>query len=235
MSYLDASGHRITYLTVAAGIAYILGLTLVVMRKSWRRALKTGYTRRQLVRIVKVSSLHALVPSVAVLVGFFTLAPLLGIPLSWWRLSVIGNVTYEIIAADTAFSAAGVTDIAAASSREFVLVIYVMALSIMGGMVISTVISRRIHRGIFKMRAVDRGWSALSVGTYMTAIAVVFTVPLLFRLSVSLLTMLTGAGATVALTALKRGRESTRLDEFSFTISVVAAMLSSVLWERLLN
>jgi hypothetical protein len=235
MSYLDAAGHWITYFTVVAGIVYIVALSVVIMRKSWRRALAIGYTRRQLMRIVKISIPHTLVPAAAVLVGFFTLAPLLGIPLSWWRLSVIGNTTYEIIAANTAFATAGVADVNAATSREYVLIIYVMAIGIMGGMVISTILSRRIHRGIFKIRTADRGWSVLSVGVYMTAIAMVYTVPVFFHLSVSLLTLLTGVAATLAFAALKRSHRAVWLNEFSFTISVITAMLSSVLWERLLK
>jgi hypothetical protein len=234
VGYLEASGHWITYLTVAAGIVYIVFLTLVILRKSWRHGLKIGYTRKQLLKIVKVAIPHTLVPAAAVLVGFFTLAPLLGIPLSWWRLSVIGNTTYEIIAANTALTAAGVADVKAASGREFVLIIYVMSIGIMGGMVLSVALSRRIHRGMFKLRAADRSWSVLSVSTYMTTIAIVFTVPAFFHLSTSLLTLLTGVTATLILTAVKRRWSVTWLNELSFTMSVLVAMLSSVLWERLL-
>ncbi|MDR2665701.1 MAG: DUF5058 family protein [Oscillospiraceae bacterium] len=233
MNYIDASGHWITYVAAAAGIIYVAALTGVVMRKSWRRALKIGFTRQQLMKIVRISVPHTLVPAVAVLVGFFTLAPVLGIPLSWLRLSVIGNTTYEIMAANTALASAGVTDTGSASGREFILIMYVMALGIMGGLVIAPLLSRRIHRGIFKTRAADRRWSALNVSTYMMAIAAAFTVPVFFRFSVSLMTLLTGAAAALSLSALRRRFSVAWLDDLEYTIGVLIAMFSSILWTRL--
>ncbi|MDR1299128.1 MAG: DUF5058 family protein, partial [Oscillospiraceae bacterium] len=186
MNYIDASGHWVTYVMAAVGVLYITALTVIFMRKSWRRALKIGFTRQQLMKIVRISIPHTLVPAIAVLVGFFTLAPVLGIPLSWLRLSVVGNTTYEIMAANTALASAGVTDVEFASGREFILIMYVMALGIMGGLVMAPLMSRRIHRGVFKLRAIDRRWSALSVSTHIMTIAVAFAVPIFFRFSVSL-------------------------------------------------
>jgi hypothetical protein len=233
MNYIDASGHWTTYIASAVGIIYIAALTVVILRKSWRRALKLGFTRQQLMKIVKISIPHTLVPAVAVLVGFFTLAPVLGIPLSWLRLSVIGNTTYEIMAANTALTSAGITDAEFATGREFILIMYVMALGIMGGLVMAPLLSRRIHRGIFKTRVSDRRWSALSVSTYMMTIAVSFSVPIFFRFSVSLMTLLTGAATALALSALKRKFSIAWLDDMAYTIGVIIAMLSSILWTRL--
>jgi hypothetical protein len=234
VNYLEASGHWITYIAVVAGIAYIVALTAVVMRKSWRRALEIGYTRRRLARLIKVSALHALVPAAAVLAGFFTLAPKLGIPLSWWRLSVIGNTSYEIMAADMGLGAAGVTDVGEATGSEFVLIIYVMSLGIMGGMALSVLFSRRIHRGVSRARVVDRRRSALNVSTYMLTVVVVFSVPAFFRLSTALLTLLSGAAVTLIFSALRRRFQLRALDGFAFTASALIAMLSSVLWDSIL-
>jgi hypothetical protein len=235
MNYLEASGHRMTYVAAAACIIYILALTITVLRKSWRRGLEIGYTKQRLWKIVKLSVAHAIVPAVTVLAGFFTLAPILGIPLSWLRLSVVGNTAYEIMATNSALTSAGVSDVGRAGAKEFTLIIYVMALGIMGGMVLSAILSRRIQRGIFKARQADRRWGALRVGTYMTTLTVAYTVPIFFNMSVALLTLLTGGAATLVLSWLRRKLGIRWLEDISFTLSVLVAMVSSLFWTRLLS
>jgi hypothetical protein len=234
MSYLELSGHWVTYAAVLAGIAYIVALTAVFLRKAWRRALEIGYSRQQLLRIVKVSVTHAAVPAVAVLVGFLALAPMLGIPLSWWRLSIVGNTTYEIMAAQAALNSIGVVSGAEDSSgRGFVLVVYVIAVGIMGAMVMSLFLSRKVHKGVFKSRLTDRRWSALNVNAYMMTIAIVFVVPILFKFTAALLTLLSGAALSFAMKFAVKKLRIRWLDEFSFTIAMLAAMASSVFWSGL--
>jgi hypothetical protein len=233
MSYMDIAGNRLVYGAVIIGILYILGLIALILRKSWMRALEIGYGNERLWRVVKISASYAFVPAVAVLVGFFTLVPMLGIPLSWWRLSVVGNTSYEIMAANMAMNTAGVTDVFNATPREFILIMYVMAIGIMGGMVMSTILSERIQKGTFKLRTIDRRWSALGVSTYMITILTVFIVPIFLGFSVALLTLLTSAMIMVVLKLLIRRFEVVWLNEFSLTISMLTAMISSVLWNRL--
>jgi hypothetical protein len=234
MKYLDIAGHRLVYGTIIICVLYILSLIILIIRKSWVRALETGYHKEQLWRVVKMSVSYAFVPSIAVLVGFFTLVPMLGIPLSWWRLSVVGNTSYEIMAANMAMKTAGVTDVSSATAREFILIMYVMALGIMGGMVISVILSENIQKGTFKLRTVDRRWSALGVSTYMLTILIVFIVPIFLGFSVALLTLLTSAMLMIILKLLIGKFNMIWLNEFSLTISMLTAMVSSVLWHRLL-
>jgi hypothetical protein len=234
MKYLDIAGHRLIYGAVIIGVLYIFGLTILIIRKSWMRALETGHSKEQLWRIVKMSASYAFIPAIAVLVGFFTLAPMLGIPLSWWRLSVIGNTSYEIMAANMAMNTAGITDVSNATAREFILVMYVMAVGIMGGMVISVILSEKIQKGAFKLRIVDRRWSALGVSTYMVTMLIVFIVPIFLGFSVALLTLLTSGIIMVILKLFIRKLNIIWLNEFSLTVSMLMAMMSSVLWHRLL-
>jgi hypothetical protein len=234
MSYFGAAGHWLTYSLVVVGILYVAGLILLFMGKSWRRARKIGYTREQLWRVVKNSLSYTLVPAIAILAGFFSLAPMLGIPLSWWRLSIIGNTVYELMAADTALRTAGVTTAAAATSKEFILVMYTMAVGIMGGMLMAALISKSIQKGTLRVKNRDPRWGALAVSTFILTLLVVLITPLFSRLSVALLTLLTSAAAALGLNLLIKQYRLIWLRSFSLVISMLTAMASSILWTSLL-
>jgi hypothetical protein len=235
MTYLSVSEHWLTYVVVSLGILYILSLTVVIMRRAWKRALQVGFTKDQLRKIVKNSITCAFVPAVTVLIGFLLLAPLLGIPLSWWRLSIVGNTAYEIMAANIALSTTGAAsaDIRVTTGTDFILVMYVMAIGIMGGLVIAPLLSKRIHKGAFKLRENDRRWGALSNGAYMAAILIVFVVPILFKPSSALLTLVISAMLMLLFQQFTRRFKFTWLSGLAFTISTLIAMMLSILWNHL--
>ncbi|MDR1192695.1 MAG: DUF5058 family protein [Peptococcaceae bacterium] len=234
MMYFDLAGHNLTYAAVIVGIVYILGLAALTMRQAWKRALKIGYTKSQLRKVARVAISHTLIPAVAVLAGFFALAPILGIPLSWWRLSIIGNTSYEIMAANVALNTAGLTETAGAGGDAFILIMYVMAIGIMGGMVIAPLISKGIQKGTFKLRAADRRWGALGGSVYMASILMVFIVPVFFHISVALLTLVTGGVMMAAVKWVTHKFQALWLEDFALVISMLTAMVSSVLWNGLL-
>jgi hypothetical protein len=184
-------------------------------------------------KVIGIAVSHSLVPAVAVLIGFFTLAPLLGIPLSWWRLSIIGNTAYEIMAADLAVRVAGAPGVSGATVKEFVLIIYIMAIGIMGSLVLASVLSKRILQGALQTNTRDRRWSALSGNTYVTTIVIVFAVPLLLSSLTALCTFVTGVAATGGLNLIARRYKCEWLSDFSFALGMLAAMSSSVFWTHL--
>ncbi|MDR1960957.1 MAG: DUF5058 family protein [Gracilibacteraceae bacterium] len=233
MSYFDSAGHWFVYLLVILGIIYIAGLTAVTLRRAWARALKIGYTGKMLRRVVKIAVTHSLLPAVAVLIGLFALAPILGIPLSWWRLSIIGNTVYEIMAADLAGNVAGTAKLAGAGARELTLTLYVMTIGIMGGLLLAPVLAERVQKGALKIKDGDRRWRALGSGSYITAILIAFAVPLLFSSLTALLTLLTAAAAAGGLNLLSRRHRAAWLAEFSFAIGMLAGMITSVFWTHL--
>ena len=52
MGYFDVANSPLLYVLVAAGVLYIVGLSAVFLRKSWRRCLELGISKE------KLSGLH---------------------------------------------------------------------------------------------------------------------------------------------------------------------------------
>jgi hypothetical protein len=234
MGYYDIAGHRLTYAVVVIGILYVLAFVIISMRRAWKRALEIGFTRERLRGIVKSSVSCAFVPSTAGLAGFFTLAPLLGIPLAWWRLSIVGSTAYEIMAAEMALNTAGV-ELSSAGASEYILVMYVMAIGIIGGLILLPLLAERIHRGTIRLKQKDARWGPLGNSVFMPAVALVFVIPMIMGGGVRLLTLLTSAAVTLVLALLCRRFRLGALNDFILAIAMISAMASSVLWDSLLQ
>lgn len=229
------ANHPLIYGMVIFGILFVAGIALLSIRKSWRRAKEIGYTNAQLMTVVKSSISFTIVPSIAIVVGFFALTGMLGIPWPWWRLSVIGSVTYETMAASMALAAAGV-DLAAATGKDFVLVMWVMTIGILGGLVTTPFIAEMIHTGSMKLKERDKRWGSLGSSVFMLAIIIVFTVPMLFDNNrVKTLTLLTSACVCFMFSSIAKKFKIKWLSEFILVFTMLIAMASSVLWTALLQ
>lgn len=234
MGFMDIAESLLLYVMVGAGILFIIGFALLILKKSWAHAYELGYTKKQLMSVVKSSISSSIVPSIAIIIGFFGLAAMLGIPWPWWRLSVIGSVTYEIMAADMAMTAAGV-DLATASGTDFTLIMYVMSICILGGLVGCIFISKKIQTGAMKIKERDQRWGALANSTFMLTMMIVLMIPMLLSGGVTLLTFLTSAGLCIILGVIIKKCKLFWLNNFVLAICLIGAMVSSVLWTNLLG
>ncbi|WP_010253448.1 DUF5058 family protein [Treponema primitia] len=241
MSFYDVAGHWLIYLMVSIGILFVAGLAVVSMRKSWKRAIAKGFPREKLMTVVKSAVSATIIPSLAIVIGFFSLVTILGVPWPWWRLSVVGSVTYETMAADSAVKAAGLdmTKLSMATAEDFVLVMFVMSIGIIGGLFFSPFASKSIQAGTMKLKVGDKRWGALGSSVFFMVILAVFVVPLFLDYSktgiAKLLTLVTSGVITVILNVLADKCKLGWLRGFTLALSLLLAMASSVLWVGLLN
>jgi hypothetical protein len=238
MSFYDVAGHWLIYLMVSIGVLFVVGLSVISMRKSWKRAIEKGFSREKLMVVVKASVAATIVPAIAIIIGFFSLAALLGIPWPWWRLSVVGAVTYETMAANMALQAGGV-DVNTATAKDFVLVMYVMSIGIIGGLFAAPFISKPIQMGTMKITTGDKRWGALGASVFFLVILVVFVVPMFLDYSknglMKLLTALTSLMVSLILNYIIKKTKANWFRSFVLALSMLVAMASTALWASILN
>ena len=89
-----------------------------------------------------------------------TLSHSLGIPLPWYRLSVVGSLSYETIAAQNALSGMGMTlgSGTALNASQFVTILLVMTISIMAGMLLVPLIGKKLQKGMISLGNKDKNW-----------------------------------------------------------------------------
>ena len=84
--------------------------------------------REKLKKISITAGVFTIAPAVAIVISVITLAKDLGLPLPWLRLSVVGSLSYETIAATNAENAMGLTfgRVAALTASQYVTIAMVM-------------------------------------------------------------------------------------------------------------
>ncbi|GHU93211.1 DUF5058 domain-containing protein [Spirochaetia bacterium] len=241
MGFYDVANHWLIYLMVIIGILYVACFAVVSLRKSWKRALAKGYSREKLMTVVKASVSATIIPSLAIVIGLFSLVSILGIPWPWWRLSVAGALTYETMAADAAVKAAGLNlgQLSEATAQDFVLVMFVMSIGVIVGLFVLPFIGKKIQFGTMKIKTGDKRWGALGSSIFIMVIIVVFCSPLFLDFTkpgmVKLLTALTSTGITLLLYAIADRFKQEWLKSFVLAIALLVGMASSVLWTGLIQ
>ncbi len=95
------------YLWVLMLIFCVLLQSCVFMRTAWNRALALGIPETKLKNTLMSGVTISIMPTLPVLIVFLSLTPLLGSPLPWLRLSIIGSAHYETYAASIAVQSVG--------------------------------------------------------------------------------------------------------------------------------
>ena len=124
-------------LFVIAGliIAAVLAQSVYFLIKAWKRGLAIGMGKEKLRRIARTAAVFTIAPAVAIVISVITLAKDLGVPLPWLRLSVVGSLSYETIAASNAEGAMGLVfgQVDSLTASQYVTIAWVMTHQHHGG------------------------------------------------------------------------------------------------------
>jgi len=151
--------HPALFVIVGVVIAAVLAQSVWFLMRALRRANEKGMDKQVLKKTITSAAVFTVAPAISILVGVLTLSKSLGLALPWLRLSVIGSLSYETIAASNALTALGLapgerlTD-----GSAFVTVLWVMTLSIMVGLVATPLLTKKIQGGIKKIESRDKRW-----------------------------------------------------------------------------
>ena len=154
--------HPILFVFVGIIIAVVLAQSVFFLVKAIRRAKALGIKRSTIKKTVSSSAVFTVAPAVAILVGVAVLSKSLGVALPWLRLSVIGSLSYENVAAQNALNAAGLSaGTTITDSSLFVTVLWVMTIGIAAGLLLVPFVTKRIQGGMMKMGLKDKKWGEI--------------------------------------------------------------------------
>lgn len=96
---------------VACGLAVLIVLlqALVFAKHAYASGPKVGLTKRQMNLGIRSAAITSIGPSIVILSGMLSLLISVGGPMAWMRLSLIGSVMFESMAAGIGTNAVGVT------------------------------------------------------------------------------------------------------------------------------
>ncbi len=152
----------ILFVIVGVIIAAVLGQSLYFLLKSVRRAKQIKMDQKMIKKTIITAAIFTIAPAVAIVITVISLSQSLGIALPWLRLSVVGSLSYEAIAASNAASGMGTTlanlrDTMTAS--HYLTISIVMTISIMIGIWLVPLICKRYQNGLVSFENKDKKWS----------------------------------------------------------------------------
>ena len=156
--------HPVLFVIVGIIIAVVLAQSVYFLLKSVKRAKVLKMDSKIIKKTIVTAAIFTIAPAVSIVITVLTLSQSLGIALPWLRLSVVGSLSYEAIAAANAASGMG-TSLAELIGRmtasEYVTIIIVMTVSIMVGIWLVPVIAKKMQNGLLTFEQKDAKWSSV--------------------------------------------------------------------------
>ena len=154
--------HPILFVLVGIIVAAVLGQSVYFLLKSVRQAKKIGMNMEKIKKTIITAAIFTIAPAVAIVITVISLSQSLGIALPWLRLSVVGSLSYEAIAAANAASGMGTTLAQLAgrmNASQYLTITIVMTVSIMIGIWLVPVICKKYQSGLMSFENKDKKWS----------------------------------------------------------------------------
>lgn len=154
--------HPVLFIIVGALILAVLAQSVYFLVRALRRAKQLGIGEKVVKKTISSAAVFTIAPAIAILVGVVALSKSLGVALPWLRLSVIGSITYETVAAGNALNAANISagDVITDPSI-YVTVLWVMTIGIAAGLILVPFVTKKIQGGLMKVSVKDKKWGEI--------------------------------------------------------------------------
>ena len=175
--------HPILFVLVGIIIAVVIAQSGYFLIKAYRRAKVKGMDMQKIHKTMLTAAIFTIAPAVSIVITVLALSKSLGLALPWLRLSVVGSLSYETVAAAGAASGMGTTLDALAGNmtgEAYVTIAIVMTLSIMVGIWLVPVLAKKMQKGLVSFEKKDKKWSdiiqsSLFIGMISAFVGYVFS------------------------------------------------------------
>ncbi len=236
----------IIYVIVGAIVALVLAQSVFFLVKALKRAKQLGIEKSTVKKTISSAALFTVAPAIAVLVGVVALSKSLGVALPWLRLSVIGSITYETVAAGNALEAAGMSAATTITDPSvFITIAWVMTIGIAAGLVLVPFVTKKMQSGLNKVSMKDKKWgeifnNAMFLGMISAFLGYVFCdVGLVFKGDTSGLIpvcVMAVSAVVMAVCGLLATKLKIRwLTDYALPMSLICGMASAIPFNMLLG
>lgn len=217
---------------IACGIPVLLVLVQAVIfaRHAFAAGKKLGLTDTQMKKAVRSSATTSIGPSIVILSGMLSLLITVGAPMAWMRLSLIGSVMFESIAAGFGTASVGV-QLGADEMTPLALTmaVWTMILGSIGWILFATLSANRMDKVQHKISGGDPAkLMAISTAAIIGAFSSMSASHLVKVNKYSLACVLGAVFMGILLTISEKCKIKW-LKEWNLTISILAAMIITAL------
>lgn len=242
---MDFKESTLMYALGIGVVVFVIAQSLFFMIKAWKRAKEVGIESEKLRQTAISSALFSLAPAISILATVLALASALGIVLPWIRLSVIGNLAYETVAAENALDVLGSSiSTEVTNPKDFSAVAWTMTIGSCFPLILLPFLCKKVHKIMGK--AVTKNKTAGAVGDILGAAAFIGIIAAFIARCVagkpsdgpaagfmSISVLLSAMVFTVALDYLCRKKSIKKLEPFVLPIAMFGAMGIAVLFTQI--
>ncbi len=230
MDYLAIANSPLMWISCGLCVGLVLLQSALFVQRSFSVGKKMEITDAQFKSAIKSSFTASLGPSLAILAGMVSLLVAMGGPVSWFRLSYIGSVAYELMAAGFGAKAVGVTlggpDM---NATAFACGIWTMTLGSIGWVLFTALATPKLD----KFRHVLAGGKKaalpiISAGAMCGAFAYL-SLDRVFRFDKQTTAAIVGFAVMAAFMIYNKKHQKQWIKEWAFTISMFVGMFVSVM------
>ena len=233
---------------IACGIPVMFVIVQAVLfaKKAYSAGKKVGLTDNMMKKAMKSSAVTSIGPSIVVLSGMISLLVTVGGPVGWMRLSMIGSVMFESVAAGLGTSAVGVTLGTDPMTEEGLgMAVWTMILCSVGWVLFATFSANRMEKLEQKLSKGNAGMLTMMattaiIGVFSAMVASHTAKPFYSMVKKAdaaamsaawhnLIACVLGAVIMYALTKIANKKEIGWLKEWALTITILCAMIITAL------
>jgi len=235
MPYLSIANSTLLYAIGGLIVLFVLIQSALFLRKAWKRGVEMGMDRQKLKATVRSSATFSVVPSIPILLGLIAMAPVLGIPFPWIRLSIIGSVSYELIAAGMGAEALGLEGLSdpGFNSVAFANTMWIMTIGIVWGLMFCVFFLKPYQRRLQNVRKRDAAWGEILIMALFLGLISSFLGPYVITFGIDTLTLISSAVIMMLIGLVIRLTKAKWLTNFALSLSLIAGMALAVLYTHL--
>jgi len=153
--------HPVLFVLAGILVAVVLAQSVYFLLKALRRSKQLGMDQTKIKKTIRTAAIFTVAPAVAIVISVITLSKTLGLPLPWLRLSVVGSMSYETVAANNALSAMKLSlgSVGELTAQQYVNVLLVMTISILLGIWLVPLIGKKLQSGMSSLGNRDAKWA----------------------------------------------------------------------------
>lgn len=215
----------VTFVACAIAVGAAIAQAVVFFRVAWKRSLEIGITKAELKQVTVSTSIFSIIPSLPVVIGYLALTVSLGKFVPWLRVSVLGSVSYETMAAQMAAESLGIKGLGAALSAEvFGIIFWVMTLGIMTSF-ISMYLLKPYEKSLNRLRTkVGSGFADTLVTCMFLGMMSCMLIPRVLDFS-NVLGIITILGSTAGYLVFRFiAKKVPKFSQFVFSLSMLTGM-----------
>lgn len=243
MTFLEKANSLPMYLLAGGIITMVLVQAFIFLIRAWKEGKRLGMPSKQLRKVAISSATFTVLPSVAILVGVLSLAPSLGNPLPWTRLSVVGSLQYEAPAANNIAKALLGTELPTEKMTDpvFASIAFGMTMGVISTSVIILFFYKSYQKKITKTATKDTkftdvifcsGFMGMVAAYVGDAVSKLRTITLNGEERPAnilyIIAMLVSAGLMGLCTVIIKKKKLEWLENYSFAISMLGGMIASI-------